>query len=439
MTSTISLSTEANVRDHSFTICKAIAIICVVLSHAGGPGWLGAFVFQFHVPIFFLCAGYFFHTHYLTDEKTFVKRRFCRLYLPFLRWSIFFLFIHNLLFPLGILSETYGNASGGVTHPYSWHAFCQRLWSITFNMSGYDEFLCGAFWFFRALFLSSLVFFLLFKIIRHFYPKVTNTRIALSILCICVLLAVWQTTCGLKITGVGQGGYRELCGISFMAIGFLYKENRACLKLDWRCALPALLLLVVGAAFVRSSMGYSHTLVQFLPVLPFGVFGFMFIYWLSMQINRRENFLRDTLIYIGERTLYIFAFHLLAFKVVSAVKVAWYHLPWEQVGGHTVVNYKATEDFFFLAYLVVGVALPLLWLAAYRALEKRFQFTLAYEVIFSKQHLLRFCMLLLVGIRHFFKFTYRVLRALVRFIWSGIKSFGQGIKNIISASSPKDE
>lgn len=357
--------------DHSFTICKAIAIICVVLSHAGGPGWLAAFVYQFHVPIFFLCAGYFFNTKYLADEKTFVKRRICRLYLPFLRWSVFFLVIHNLLFPLGILSETYGNAAGGVTHPYTWNVFFQRLWSITFNMSGYDEFLCGAFWFFRALFLSSIAFLLLFKIIRHFFPKSSNTRIALSILCICVLLAIWKTSCGLKITGVGQGGYRELCATALMAIGFVYKENRERLTLDWRYGLPALALLVVGATFVQSSMGCSHTLVQFLPVLPFGILGFVFVYWLSVVINKRDNVLRNALVYIGDRTLYVFAFHLLAFKAVSAIKVAWYHLPWEQVGGHTVVNHHATDDFFFLAYLVAGVALPLLWIAGYRALKKK--------------------------------------------------------------------
>ena len=41
-------------RDISFSICKAFAIIFVVLSHAGGPAWLSSFVFQFHVPVFYL-------------------------------------------------------------------------------------------------------------------------------------------------------------------------------------------------------------------------------------------------------------------------------------------------------------------------------------------------------------------------------------------------
>lgn len=371
MTTTKSLVAEAPKRDDSFTICKAIAIVCVVLSHAGGPGWLSAFVYQFHVPVFFICAGYFFSTRYLTDDMTFIRRRFTGLYLPFWRWSVFFLVIHNLLFPLGILSEQFGNSAGGVTHPYTWPVFCQRLWSITFNMSSYDEFLCGAFWFFRALFLSSIAFLFLFKALRHFLPKWSNTCVALLILAICVLLAAWQTSMGLKITGVSQNGYRELCAMSLMAVGFLYKENREKIRLGWKCCLAALLVLVVGTLFVRSSMGHYHTLQQFLPVIPFGAAGFVFVYSLSQFINRRENFLRTILIYIGERTLYVFAFHLAAFKVVSAIKVACYHLPWQQVGGHTVVNHHAQDDGFFLLYLLVGVTLPLAWLAAYRAMKKK--------------------------------------------------------------------
>ena len=75
-------------RSTRFTLLKAIAIICVVMSHAGIRGWLFDFVFIFHVPIFFMCAGYFFHTKYLTDERTFVLHRFKGLYWPFLRWSV---------------------------------------------------------------------------------------------------------------------------------------------------------------------------------------------------------------------------------------------------------------------------------------------------------------------------------------------------------------
>ena len=154
-------------RDPKFSILKALAIMLVVLSHAGISGWLFNFVFIFHVPAFFLCAGYFFNTRYLTDERTFVMHRVKKLYVPFLKWSVVLLLLHNVFFWCGLLSEQFGNAQGGVTHPYSLHQMGQHLWSIVFNMSGYDQFLGGTFWFFRALLLASIGFLILFKLLRR--------------------------------------------------------------------------------------------------------------------------------------------------------------------------------------------------------------------------------------------------------------------------------
>ena len=145
-------------RDRTFSILKALAILLVVTAHAAAPTYVSRFAYMVSVPAFFVCAGYFFRPDYLERKSTFVVRRVRRLYFPFVKWSLLFLLLHNLLFPLGLLSETYGNAAGGVTHPYDWHTAMQNLWSIVFNMSGYDVFLAGAFWFFRALLLASIAF-----------------------------------------------------------------------------------------------------------------------------------------------------------------------------------------------------------------------------------------------------------------------------------------
>ena len=130
-------------RDRTFSILKALAILLVVTAHATAPTYVSRFAYMVSVPAFFVCAGYFFRPDYLECKSTFVVRRVRRLYFPFVKWSILFLLLHNLLFPLGLLSETYGNAAGGVTHPYDWHTAMQNLWSIVFNMSGYDVFLAG--------------------------------------------------------------------------------------------------------------------------------------------------------------------------------------------------------------------------------------------------------------------------------------------------------
>lgn len=415
-------------RETKFSILKAIAIICVVLSHAGISGWLFNFVFIFHVPIFFICAGYFFNTKYLTDERTYIVHRFKGLYLPFVRWSLFFLLIHNVLFPLGILSETYGNAGGGVTHPYTWQQFSQHAWSIVSNMSGYDQFLCGAFWFFRALLLASIGFLLMFKLLNRSAQLRDYKHTAWGVLFITLLLITWKTTTHLNLTGVAQGGYRELMGMAFMTAGFLLKQYEVCDKLNWKTALTSGTILLLASCFFPSSMVWNPNFTQFISLPLPAIAAFVMFTYISAWIDRHPGLIKRTFAYIGEHTLYIFAFHLVAFKVVSALKVWFYNLPWEAVGGHPVVITPANNWIWVILYLAAGVILPLLWLKSYRKFAPKIdlnQTLVIHYVIFGSKFLLRY---LVIGLHLLFVILKNLFKALKK-----------GIKDILAASSTKDE
>ncbi len=415
-------------RETKFSIIKAIAIICVVLSHAGISGWLFNFVFIFHVPIFFICAGYFFNTKYLTDERTYIVHRFKGLYLPFVRWSLFFLLIHNVLFPLGILSETYGNAGGGVTHPYTWQQFSQHAWSIVSNMSGYDQFLCGAFWFFRALLLASIGFLLMFKLLNRSAQLRDYKHTAWGVLFITLLLITWKTTTHLNLTGVAQGGYRELMGMAFMTAGFLLKQYEVCDKLNWKTALTSGTILLLASCFFPSSMVWNPNFTQFISLPLPAIAAFVMFTYISAWIDRHPGLIKRTFAYIGEHTLYIFAFHLVAFKVVSALKVWFYDLPWEAVGGHPVVITPANNWIWVILYLAAGVILPLLWLKSYRKFAPKIdlnQTLVIHYVIFGSKFLLRY---LVIGLHLLFVILKNLFKALKK-----------GIKDILAASSTKDE
>ena len=415
-------------RETKFSILKAIAIICVVLSHVGISGWLFNFVFIFQVPIFFICAGYFFNTKYLTDERPYIVHRFKGLYLPFVRWSLFFLLIHNVLFPLGILSETYGNAGGGVTHPYTWQQFSQHAWSIVSNMSGYDQFLCGAFWFFRALLLASIGFLLMFKLLNRSAQLRDYKHTAWGVLFITLLLITWKTTTHLNLTGVAQGGYRELMGMAFMTAGFLLKQYEVCDKLNWKTALTSGTILLLASCFFPSSMVWNPNFTQFISLPLPAIAAFVMFTYISAWIDRHPGLIKRTFAYIGEHTLYIFAFHLVAFKVVSALKVWFYDLPWEAVGGHPVVITPANNWIWVILYLAAGVILPLLWLKSYRKFAPKIdlnQTLVIHYVIFGSKFLLRY---LVIGLHLLFVILKNLFKALKK-----------GIKDILAASSTKDE
>lgn len=415
-------------RDTRFSILKALAIMLVVLSHAGISGWLYNFVFLFHVPVFFICAGYFFHTRYLSDERTFVVHRIKGLYLPFVRWSIVLLVLHNLFFWLGILSEHYGNAQGGVTHPFNWSQTCQHLWSIVFNMSGYDPFLGGTFWFFRALLLASIGFLVLFKLLRRSERFQSDVQAGWGLLVTSLALTAWLVGGGLKITGVAQGGYRELMGMSFMAVGFVMRQYQVGERITWRWGVPALVVTGLFAWLCPTSMAFRPTMGQFVALPVPAVGGFIFLLWISSLLNRLNVWISKGLAYMGDRTLYIFAFHLLAFKVASAVKVAWYGLPWESVGSHPFIHTPGNNVLFILLYLLCGVGLPLLWLWAYRRI--------APHISFSQEQAFGFAV---VVAQTTCRIIYRIARGAVFLFINTCKAVWQGVKDIIAASNPKEE
>lgn len=401
-------------RNPHITIIKALAITLVVMAHSCPPLYLSRFCYMLCVSLFFVCSGYCFNTDYLSKEATFVGRRFKGLYLPFVKWSIFFLVLNHFWFYTSILNEQFGNASNGVTHPLNLHQGLQSLWSIVFNMSGYDQFLCGAFWFFRALLVSSIAFLVLFKLIDtldHFRSR--HTRSAVAIASLALILAVWQTSDGLKVTGLAQGGYRDLMGIAFLAVGFLFKQyhqwlsaqpltspliptdsiqrpklrkaavaaNTAVAALQratrWLGHKP-IVSMIISAVILGLLVYFPHpamtlkaaTIADVLWLFLSGAVGFSFVYNLAHMLDRIIP-LRRPLYFVGANTLTIFVWHLFAFKLVSMIKVGVYHLPWAMVGCHTTVHGQQ-GPWFWLLYTLVGISLPLGCLVLTRYLRSHY-------------------------------------------------------------------
>ena len=67
-------------RNHSVTIAKAIAIVLMVMGHAGIPQWANHFISMMHMPLFFFMSGYCFKKAYLFDAKKWLQKRFLGVY-----------------------------------------------------------------------------------------------------------------------------------------------------------------------------------------------------------------------------------------------------------------------------------------------------------------------------------------------------------------------
>ncbi len=360
-------------RNTIISICKAFAIILMVIGHADCPGGLQAFLYEFHMPIFFITAGYFFSLKYLNDESTFIKKRIRGLYFPFVKWSVFFLIIHNLMFKFGILNEKFGNWSGGVTHPFSWHQIEQNFWNILTCMGGYDVFLAGAFWFFRGLLVASLLYLVLYKVFNHIAVKRNwNTKYIPFAICIFTLLiAGWKTYEGLNIITLVQGGYRDIMGCFFFGVGFIFKQYHERLKQTWWLTSIYFIIVLLFSIYASSSMDWKSTYDKFLKLPIPAIIGFLMVYNISTFIDRYDNWLKRFMVYCGDNTLCIFVFHIISFKLVSLIKIWYYNLDYLQIGCHMVIHEHANEDLFWVLYAIVGVGVPLTWNYYYKKIKYR--------------------------------------------------------------------
>ena len=354
-------------RDTTISIAKGIAIILMVIAHAEAPGWLCRFIFEFHMPLFFITAGYFFSLKYINDEATFVKKRVKGLYWPFVKWAVFFLVIHNWMFDLGILNETFGNEAGGVTHPYSWHQMQQNLWTIVTAMAGYDAFLCGAFWFFRGLFVASILYLIIYKVALKFLPTRAKSLAPYLICLIMLLLCGWKTYEGLRVINLVQGGYRDMMGCFFFGCGFIFRQfvdayhkATARVYVSLPMTLVCAVIVYLFSKYLTANMNWRSTFTQFLSLPVPALLGFLMTYNISRWIDRTKGWVKRLLVYTGDHTLNIFIFHIISYKVVSLLKIWYYGLDPRQIGCHMVIHDYSQQDFFWILYTIAGVGIPLL-------------------------------------------------------------------------------
>ena len=376
-------------RDTTISVCKGIAIILMVIAHAEAPGWLCRFIFEFHMPLFFITAGYFFSLKYLDNEATFVKKRVKGLYWPFVKWSVFFLVIHNWMFDIGILNEQYGNEAGGVTHPYTWHQIQQNLWNIVTAMGGYDQFLCGAFWFFRGLFVASILYLIIYKVmdvsitcLASKTGKALQARKAIPYL-VCIimlLLCAWKTYEGLKVINLVQGGYRDMMGCFFFGCGFIFRQfvekyqhmMSHYFAAVWTTVVFGIVVFLFSK-YLTANMNWRSTYTQFLSLPVPALLGFLMTYNISRWLDNHEGRLKRFLVYTGDHTLYIFIFHIVSYKVVSLLKIWYYGLDSRQIGCHMVIHDYSQQDLFWILYTIAGVGLPLLGIWLYEKGKAKFR------------------------------------------------------------------
>jgi fucose 4-O-acetylase-like acetyltransferase len=340
------------VHNNSITVAKAIGIILMVIGYSGCPQFIIRFVYLFHMPLFFFCSGIFYREiSTRTDIEYYLKRRIKGLYIPFVKWSVFFLLLHNFFLLIGIYNPYYGFYGGSAF--YSIPDLFQRLFMILFTMDGYEEIL-GGFWFIRSLFVSCLLIAVVSYIFR------CDFRYKYWLLCVSFLVA----TIVIRRIVPNIEFWREISmgclGAMFYLLGYLlmpfsrYWQNRYSFLI---CCFSLLFFFYYFETGISMGCGYNK-------VIPFTlspISGTLLIIYISKQLENNTSLIKRVLYYIGNHTLAILALHFLSFRFVSYFFTVVYGINVAHVAEHPVIkDISPLPCYWWIIYCIAGILIPLL-------------------------------------------------------------------------------
>ena len=351
-----------NKRDKTIDVLKGIGIILMVVGHSRCPQPLYDFIYTFHMPLFFIASGYFFNCKSITTKQQFFIKKIKGIYKPFVICSLAFLLLHNLFFHIGIINDVYGNDTF-VSHPYSIKKIIQIALNIIFRMDQYEPFLLGAYWFMRALFISSLFLCYGTWFMNKKIKSVDKSILVLSVLCL--LAGGLLKYKHIYIPYVAQGGYREMVGVFFLGAGYMLRKYISILQNNNIAFFISVIVLTTLYYIHPASLELKSTFIDW-TIIPFsGISGTYIVYCISKKVSEKCNILA----YLGQKSIWILSLHLLAFKISGLIEIHIYNLPKEIIGCHPVVT--PTNDWFFMVHALFGITIPIMFAYIYSTINKK--------------------------------------------------------------------
>lgn len=322
------------------SIAKGIGILLMVVGHSGCPSVLRNFIYMFHIPLFFIISGYCFKEKYLTDFKLFAIKRIHGLYLPFVKYSILFLLLHNLFFKIGIYNADYGVGIASIS--YNLSTVVKHLIHI-FLLINYEQ-LISPLWFVATLFEG----YFLFYAVRRF---VKNYLFGSFVLLAVVLMFVPFANTSLPYF------FRSAYAALFLFAGGIIFSMFDSINKLWVTIL-CVIFVIIGSLFFPTEMpkvDYN----TFFPFCICSVAGTIMVMFVSKKVSDNRSFVSSILGYIGNHTMTILIWHFTCFKIVTASILIFKGETLLMVAKFPTISGNAPNRFWLL-YGFVGIAIPII-------------------------------------------------------------------------------
>lgn len=346
-------------RDSRYDIAKGLAIILMVVGHTACPRPLHDFIYVFHMPVFFIAAGWFYRTpEDAAGAAMSVWKRIRRLWWPFAFWSVLFICLHNLFLDVGIyttehyLDSTF--ARQGLFRVWSLRETADMaLKALVFKAGGVG--MGAPYWFFPVMFYATVLYMLAdFSMFKARLPH----RLAVLTLAALLLVVLAKYTDARFVNSIAKrtAGRVTFTAILLFHLGVLLR--RGDLRVE---RLPARLQAAVGCACAVALVGLSRLgtleLVEnMFPSVTFLLSGSLSGWYLLCALGGARGPLGAALACVGRHTMPILLLHLFGLKAATALGV-WIFGDPSYLIAKPIVAYEGPVA--VLVYTAFGVGLPL--------------------------------------------------------------------------------
>lgn len=341
-------------------IAKGCAIILVVIGHSGAP--ITNFIYLFHMALFFFISGYFYKESYSDNPIKLLFKRLKTLYIPFLKYELIYLFLHNFFFRINVYSEKTGYQNQG-SIMYSKEQFMYVLKSII-KFVGTEQ-LAGAFWFLTTLFFVNIIFVVISFLVTKIFKKYSEIfRFILVFACFIL---------GNAFTHYNYEFYYcfnvSLVATFIYYLGYLYKKNELIIKSN-----IVVFLLALGLLIYNSFKGHIEMGANSYPSPVFFILSSLAGIYLTMYISKLLSNKRLRLLkYIGKNSFTIMALHFLCFKLVNLIQIRLYKYPDYMLAKFPYID---GSNGWWIIYTLSGVLVPIMFIFIYentiRMVEKNY-------------------------------------------------------------------
>lgn len=327
-------------------IAKGIGISLVVLGHTQFH-LLRNIIYSFHMPLFFFISGYLCLQKKLElSFKEYFIKIVKNLYIPFLKFSLFYLFFNNFFVKIGILS--YDNI-------YDIHKYIKVFLGNLLFLS--DSEFSSPFWFIRNLFVIEILVYIYFFLIRKILYKYSTLK--LHLITLLILIMFGSITSYFRIIPSLSNIF---FGLLFFGVGYLIRNFNRKICENYLITLSGVISVIFLGNKIQVEMVINYYSNIFIFLIT-GILGSISIIHISKLI---ENFKYSKCIsFIGKNSIYVLFFHIISFKFILFINLLLKNESMIFLTGfidryNDLPMYIYNPNTDFILYFIGGIIIPLL-------------------------------------------------------------------------------